>query len=332
MKSPKKLWLTFAFVIVASFIVLSYYGYDLYHKAPPVPAQVVSTDGQMLFAEKDIKDGQNVWQSIGGQEVGTVWGHGSYVAPDWTADWLHRESEYMLEKLSQQSFKASYHAISPEQQAQLQKKLQLEIRKNTYDPNTGTLTISPLRAEAINAVSKHYAGLFMNDPSLAGLRNSYSIPENSIKDTARMRQMNAFFFWASWACITNRPGSNVTYTKNWPPDETIGNKPTSDLILWTGFSVIILLFGIGLLVFHHATNKEEEIDQEHLPKRDPLLGIAATPSMKATLKYFWIVTALIVIQVLIGVVTAHYGVEGNGFYGLSIANLIPYSVSRNFYL
>jgi len=110
------------------------------------------------------------------------------------------------------------------------------------------------------------------------------------------------------------------------------NKPSSDLIIWTGFSVIILLFGIGLLVFYHATNKEEEIDQAHLPKRDPLLGIAATPSMKATLKYFWIVTALIVVQVTMGVVTAHYGVEGNSFYGLSLANLMPYSVSRTWHV
>jgi len=332
MKSPKKLWLTFTFVIVASFIVLSYYGYDLYHKAPPVPKQVVTTDGKVFFSSQEIKDGQNVWQSVGGQEVGTVWGHGSYVAPDWTADWLHRESSYMLNQLANQSFKASYDAISSEQQAQLQKRLQVEIRKNTYNANTGILTISPLRAEAINAVSKHYEGLFMNDPSLASLRNSYSIPANSIKDPERMRSMNAFFFWASWACITNRPGSNVTYTNNWPPDESIGNKPSSDLILWTGFSVIILLLGIGLLVFYHATNKDEEIDQADLPKRDPLLGISATPSMKATLKYFWVVTALIVVQVLMGVVTAHYGVEGNGFYGLSLASLIPYSVSRTWHV
>jgi nitric oxide reductase large subunit len=45
-----------------------------------------------------------------------------------------------------------------------------------------------------------------------------------------MQKMSAFFFWASWACITNRPGANVTYTNNWPPDEIIGNKPTNSLI------------------------------------------------------------------------------------------------------
>jgi nitric oxide reductase subunit B len=37
--------------------------------------------------------------------------------------------------------------------------------------------------------------------------------------------------------------------------------------------------------------------------------------MRATLKYFWIVRVLIVIRVLMGVVTAHYWIEGNAFYG-----------------
>ena len=205
MKSPKKLLITFIFVIVASFTVLSYYGFDLYQKAPPVPERVVTTDGRVLFSGQDIKDGQNVWQSTGGQEVGSVWGHGSYVAPDWTADWLHRESDYMLNRLAMESFQTPYNKISLERQAQLQSRLQQEIRKNTYDANTGVLTISPMRAEAIATVSQHYSGIFMDDPALANLRNAYSIPANSVKDPERMRLMNSFFFWASWACVTTRP-------------------------------------------------------------------------------------------------------------------------------
>jgi len=308
MKSTKKLWVAFSIVVLASFLVLIYYGVDLYHKAPPVPAQVKTTDGKLLFTSQDIKDGQNVWQSIGGQAIGTVWGHGSYVAPDWTADWLHRESSYMLEKLSQQKFGASYDKITPDQQTQLQKLLQLEIRKNTYDETSEAITVTPLRAEAIAEVSKHYSGLFTNDQTLASLRNAYSIPENTIKDVDRMQKMNAFFFWASWACVTNRPGANVTYTNNWPPDEIIGNKPTNSLIIWTGFSVIVLLAGIGILAFYHATSKEESVELSELPKKDPLLGINATPSMKATLKYFWIVTILIVVQI------SHSGALTLGYY------------------
>ncbi|MGE5410509.1 MAG: hypothetical protein ACM3MI_06085, partial [Clostridiales bacterium] len=83
----KRLWIGFAIVVGLSFLVLGYYGADIYRQAPPIPSQVVSEDGKVIISAQDIKDGQNVWQSIGGQEMGTVWGHGSYIAPDWTADW-----------------------------------------------------------------------------------------------------------------------------------------------------------------------------------------------------------------------------------------------------
>ncbi len=101
MKSEKKLWIAFALVMSISFAVLIYYGFEIYQQAPPVPEKVVTTDGEVLFSGQDIKDGQNVWQSMGGQEVGTVWGHGAYLAPDWTADWLHREADFILNKYSE---------------------------------------------------------------------------------------------------------------------------------------------------------------------------------------------------------------------------------------
>jgi nitric oxide reductase subunit B len=332
MRSVKKLWIAFTVVVGASFLVLGIYGWDIYQKAPPIPTQVVTPDGKLLFSREEIKDGQNVWQSIGGQQLGSVWGHGAYQAPDWSADWLHLESSFMLDKMAAQTYQASFNELKPEQQALLKDQLQQDIRNNTYNAETGRITVSALRAEAIAATSRHYQGLFMNEPSKESLRKAYSIPANTIKDAGRMHQMNAFFFWASWSCVTKRPGSEVSYTQNWPPDKIIGNTPASNLVLWTGFSVIILLFGIGILVFQHARTKEDEVEPGHLPKKDPLLSIVATPSMKATLKYFWVVSALIVIQVFLGIFTAHYGVEGNGFYGLSIANLVPYSISRTWHV
>ncbi len=84
-----------------------------------------------------------------------------------------------------------------------------------------------------------------------------------------MRQMTNFFFWAAWACVTERPNEKISYTHNWPPDEQVGNRATGDLILWTGFSVVMLLIGIGILIFYHAKMKEEE--GPAAPKEDPLM-------------------------------------------------------------
>ncbi len=328
--TTKKLWIAFIAVMVISFAVLGYFGREIYRKAPPIPAQVVTTEGVVLFTGQDIKDGQNIWQSIGGQEVGTVWGHGSYVAPDWSADWLHREAVFILEQYAMDNDSTTFEKLSLEKQAMYKARLQKELRTNTYDEASNSFIISPLRAEAIAAVSMHYAGLFMNDPSLDKLRDNYAIPANSIKTDDRMAKMNAFFFWTAWACVTNRPGSDISYTNNWPADELVDNKPTSALILWTGFSVIMLLIGIGLLVWYYASTKNEE--EIELLKRDPFFGLVMTPSMKATLKYFWVVTGLILVQVIMGVITAHYGVEGQAFYGFPLSDFLPYSLSRTWHV
>ncbi len=328
--TTKKLWIGFIAVIVLSFSVLLYFGKEIYKQAPPVPVKVVKPDGTVVFTGQNIKDGQNVWQSLGGQEIGTAWGHGAYQAPDWSADWLHKEAEYILNKLAMQQDNMLYEKLSDERKAYLKILLQKELRKNTYDSSTGILTVSELRAEAIASNSAFYGGLFTNDPSLAELRNSYSIPENSIKDKDRVPLLNSFFFWISWACVTERPGQAITYTNNWPSEELVGNRPTGSLLLWTGFSVIVLIAGIGLMVWYYARRRDEESDI--LPLTFPLLKEKQTPSQKATVKYFWIVSALLLVQVLMGVITAHYGVEGQAFYGIPLAKLLPYSVSRTWHI
>src|ERR1700758_3979818 len=135
--SYKKLWIALVLVLVASFSVLGGVGYKAIRRAPPIPAQVVTSDGRLLFGGTSIRDGQNVWQSIGGQEVGTIWGHGSYVAPDWSADWLHRESTYILNRWAQAASAANYDALGVEQQAALRARLQHLLRTNTWDEASG---------------------------------------------------------------------------------------------------------------------------------------------------------------------------------------------------
>ncbi len=326
----RNLWLAFIGVVFISFAILLYYGREIYREAPPVPERIVTEDGQIVFTGQEIKDGQNVWQSLGGQQLGSIWGHGAYQAPDWTADWLHREAVFMINSLADEIHGTPYDDLTGEQQASIRYTLQRDMRTNTYDPEKDAITISSRRWEAIKHNSSHYGGLFTNDPALAHLRDAYSVPLNSIKDPERVKLLNAFFFWASWACITERPGKDITYTNNWPADSLIANEPTGDMLLWTGFSVILLLAGIGLMVWFYAvTKKEEELKP---PSVFPLKKLGQTPSQRATLKYFWVVTLLILVQVIMGVVTAHYGVEGQGFYGFPLADWLPYSISRTWHV
>jgi len=321
----KKLWITFALVMGVSFSILGWIGTRINEEKPPIPSRVVSTAGDVLIADGAVARGQNVWQSMGGMEVGSIWGHGSYVAPDWTADWLHRELTFVLDDWSQSEYGARYNSLRAEDQARLRGRLEQMYRRNTYDAATGTITIDAVRARAFYACLQHFAAVFMNGNA------DYSIPSGTIRSDDRMRDMAAFFFWSSWASSTNRKDGNLSYTSNWPHEPLIGNVPSGELVMWTGVSIIMLLAGICALVWWQASqdNKEPALD---LPRTDPLGDWKATPSQKATLMYFWTVSALILVQMIMGVITAHYGVEGNGLYGLDLARILPYAVSRTWHV
>ena len=141
----RRLWAAFTAVIVLSFLVLGWVGVRIYQQAPPIPSEVRASDGRVVVTRADIEAGQNVWQSMGGMEVGSIWGHGSYVAPDWTADWLHRESIFVLNEWARAAGAPSHSQLPSEQQARLQRRLQDGTRRNTYDPATGVVTIDPAR-------------------------------------------------------------------------------------------------------------------------------------------------------------------------------------------
>ena len=330
--TAKKLWYALATVILVSFGVLGFFGVEIFRTMPPFPEKVVTTDGEVLFEGQDIKDGQNVWQSIGGQTVGSIWGHGAYIAPDWNADYLHRESEVMLRKLAERDG-LDYKTLSEADKAKYQVLLREELRKNTYDPATGIITYSPLRAEAAREVGEHYTKLFLGtdeSPEYAKLRSDYALRGKSLEDPAKMAKMNAFFAWTSWVCVTDRPGSDVSYTNNWPHDPTIGNIAPTSLHLWSGFSVLMLLAAVGILVYYYAQSKEEE--EGPMPASDPLRGMKPTASMRATLKYIWIVSALMLVQMVLGAITAHYGVEGDALFSLPIQDFLPQAVSRSWHV
>ena len=329
--TPKKLWYALATVILLSFGVLGFFGVEIFRTMPPFPKQVVTTEGEILFEGQDIKDGQNVWQSIGGQTVGSIWGHGAYIAPDWNADYLHRESVIMLRKLAEQDG-LDYSTLPEEEQAKYQVLLRQELRKNTYDPTTGIITYSPLRAEAAREVGEHYAKLFLGDdaPEYVKLRSDYALRGKSLEDPAKMAKMNAFFAWTSWVCVASRPGSDVSYTNNWPHDPVIGNVAPTSLHLRSGFSVLMLLTAVGILVYYYAQSKEDE--EGPLPTEDPLRGMKPTASMRATIKYIWIVSALMLVQMVLGAITAHYGVEGDALFSLPIQDFLPQAVSRSWHV
>jgi nitric oxide reductase subunit B len=322
----RRLWTLLVSVMVISFAVLGWMGLRIRGNAPPVADRVVTPDGQVVVASGDIAAGQNVWQSMGGMELGSIWGHGSYVAPDWTADWLHREATAVLDAWARAEHHAPYASLDPAVAAGSRERLRTMMRANTYDPGRDLILVDPARAAAIRATAAHFEDVFSRG------RADYAIPAGAQTDPVRLRQLAAFIFWTAWAASTERPGAAVTYTNNWPFEPLVGNTLTGDAWIWTGVSVLMLLAGIGAMAWWHAgRNPEEPPDPALRPAEDPLLRTRATPSQRATVKYFWVVSALILAQVLFGVVTAHYGVEGGGFYGVPLDRWLPYVLTRTWH-
>ncbi|KFN47973.1 nitric-oxide reductase large subunit [Arenimonas metalli] len=332
MSSTCKLWIALATLLAVSFAVLLWVGGEIHREMPPIPEQVVTESGQVVFTRADIETGRQVWQTTGGQQLGSVWGHGSYVAPDWTADWLHREAVDILDQWARRDYSvAGFDALGKGEQAALTARLTEMMRANTYDAGAKSVVISDDRALAISNVSAHYQSLFGNDPATAVLRENYAMKNNTVADAEHRRAMTAFYWWTAWSAVTQRPGKEITYTNNWPHEPLVGNVPPSNLFMWTVFSVLFLIAGIALLGWHYAVNHSKEEAPLQLPATDPLAKVVVTPSMKATAKYFWVVIALFLVQILLGAITAHYQVEGQEAYGFALAEYLPYSLTRTWH-
>jgi nitric oxide reductase subunit B len=229
---------------------------------------------------------------------------------------LHRESVFTLDEWARDLGAKDFASLPSEQQAGLQVRLQEQMRTNRYDAATDVLTISITRGRAFESLAAYYAGVFSRG------RDEYAIPEGALTDAAKARQMSAFFWWTSWIASTNRPGTTASYTQNWPHEPLVNNTPTGSIVVWSVISFVLLLAGIGGMVWYFAS-QEREPHGADIPSHDPLLGLHATPSQRATVKFFFVVAALFVVQVGLGAVTAHYGVEGSSFYGIPLAAILP---------
>lgn len=327
----KKLWWTLIAVLIVTFTILGYIGAEIYRTAPPIPEQVSSHNHSLAFNKADILQGQSRWQSIGGMQVGSIWGHGAYQAPDWTADWLHRELVTWLDLAAQDIHHARYQALDPVQQAGLREMLRQEYRSNRLDVQN-TLTLTARRAEAVQQTAAYYQALFSDDASLKKTRIAYAMKDNTLPSAEARQQLANFFFWTAWAASTERTAGGVTYTNNWPHEPLIANQPSSENILWSMGSIVFLLAGIGLLILGWSALRKEDEAPPKAGKLDPITSFTLTPSQQALGKYLFVVVALLVFQVFIGGFTAHYTVEGQELYGVDVSQYFPYSLTRTWHI
>ena len=315
-------------VMIFGFSVLTLVTVLTYTNAPPIPREVVDHTGRVLYTGAEIEQGQEVFLKHGLMEHGTLWGHGAYLGPDYTAEHLHREVGVLRDVVAESRFGKPFAALSTGNQAEVAEQVRTQLKINRYDPGTATLRLSAPEVAATRALERYWGEYFSKENVAPGL------PAGTIADPGELRLLNAYFAWATWATVTQRPGKDYTYTNNWPYDPDAGNRPSTAAYVWSALSLVSLLGGLGLILlifgkFHFLGWEGDEKDVA----AQPVKSSALTPSQKATGKYFAVVAVLFLLQVVVGGALAHYRVEPFSFYGLDfIVHLAPYNLLRTYHL
>jgi nitric oxide reductase subunit B len=316
-------------VMIVGFSVLSLVTVKTYTNAPPIPARVVDESGAPVFTSEDVERGQEVFLKYGLMEHGTLWGHGAYLGPDYSAEYLHRLVEVARGDFAGRRFGRAYAQLDGGQAFEVAEAVRRTLKENRYDAVSGALRFSPGEVAAYEVQSKEWYEYFSEAKAAPGLRPSY------IKDQGELKALTAYFAWAAWAAVTNRPGKGYSYTNNFPFDPEAGNRPSVATYVWSALSLVTLLGGLGAALFafgrfdYLGWHGDSQPGHAH---DSGLLGWRPTPSQKATALYFGVVALLFLLQALVGGALAHYRVEPGAFYGIDIARLFPYNLLRTYHL
>jgi nitric oxide reductase subunit B len=305
-----------AIVFLFGFFVLGLLAYRTYTSEPPVPAKVVDPAGQVLFTRADIMRGQETFLRNGLMEYGSIFGHGAYLGPDFTADYLHRAALIVRDEYG--------GADSDRAQAQTVQ----DFKTNRYDPATDTLQFTAAQALALQKLQAHYAEFFAEPSTRYGLR------PKAITDPQQIRDLTAFFSWSAWAASALRPNLEYSYTNNWPPESLVNNHLTADTIVWSVLSLIALLGGIGLLLA--AFGKWNFLgwhgrEQKTISFRPPG-EVALTPAQRSCAWFFLVMALLFLAQTLLGGASQHYRAEITNFFGLDLGRILPFNVTRTWHV
>ena len=313
-------------IIIACFSILIWVAVKSYTDAPPIPHRVVDPAGRTVFTGDDILSGQEVFLRYALMENGTIWGHGAYLGPDFSAEYLHSLVLDARETIAREKYGAGAPDLDHAGKTTVNDMVRRVLKENRYDRSSGTLAFTTAEAFSYENQKQKWKEYFRESVGNRGL------PPKIIEDPEEIRLLTAFFAWTAWASVANRPARNFSYTNNFPYDPDAGNRPTADAFLWSALSLITLLAGTALVLF--AFGKFGYLGWkakgEHVHPR--MLPGTVTEGQKATVKYFVIASALLLVQTLAGGAVAHYRADPSSFYGFDLALVLPSNMLRTWHL
>jgi nitric oxide reductase subunit B len=308
------------------FVVLVLLTFKVYREAPPIPDQVVGPDGTVLYTAEDVQEGQQVFLKYGLMDNGSIWDHGAMLGPDFSANVLHSLAVAQATVVAQQHYGLTFDKLSELQRALVEAEVRTELKKNRYDPQTARLPVERSYADWFKEQPAAWSEYLSHPARNGGLR------AKTITDPTELKQLSAFVAWTAWAAVSNRPGTEQSYTNNFPYDPVAGNTPPGDAVIWSALSLLFLLGGTAavLLAFGKFDFLGWKARSGHLHPK--VLGSAVTPAQRATLKYFALVALLVIAQSLVGGAVAHYRADPGSFYGFDLAAWFPSNLLRTWHL
>ena len=147
-----------AIVMLFGFFVMGILAFRTYTSSMPQPVKVTSQSGDVVFTSDDITKGQVLFQSAGLKEYGSILGHGAYLGPDFTADYLRRSATSVLKGIQSSGGSDAHDQVVK------------EFRTNRYDEATGTLVFTDPQIKAFTELESYYPTFFGADAATNGLR------------------------------------------------------------------------------------------------------------------------------------------------------------------
>jgi nitric oxide reductase subunit B len=293
---------------------------------PPYPGKVIDAQGKVLMLKADILAGQDVYQRFGLMDHGAVWGHGSQRGPEFSAASLHIIAEAVGDTLAGNDYGVAYQDLDKLQKGLIDVKTTHEIKPNRYDPATDTLTLTDAQVKGLERVVQHWGITFKDG------EQRYGFLPNTIPDEEQRLQVARFFFWSAWVASTLRPGTDYSYTNNWPADRRVGNVATAETFFYSIAGILSLLVVLGLFVFWIHRYGLWYGAPKGVALAEKLIDMPLTPSQFKAAKFFVVVILLFLLQTTFGGLMAHYTIHPGTFFLPFVADLIPYSWAKTWHL
>lgn len=327
----KKWWQPLTFILIISLLGVGMIGVQTYVDAPPLTT-FSSKDGKVIFDKKTIERGQEVFHKYALMQYGSFFGDGAQRGPDFTAEALHLQSKYMTEYYKNQFESTHNRKVESYEMIQFEDRVKKELKHNGYDEAKDIIFVNDAQEYAFEHTKNYYIDKFTTPAAVRG-----GTIENYITDKNELKDLSAFFYWGAWVCTTVRPGTDFSYTHNWPYDPGSGNTPTSPVILWSvlGLLAFVLMCGIVLYYIGHYNQiagkffkpaTRDLFNEERVSKFRPVA------IQKATYKFFFVAILLFFLQVSSGLITINDFVNWLGYLGITLADGLPVTISRSWHL